>query len=68
VAANVQREITLAQATTWMLTVLGSIAALSWACMLFLFDQEQHAALVGFGGLALIAWAAYHLTDRLHGQ
>jgi hypothetical protein len=61
-----QRELTLGQVMTWMLALVGSAAALYYAFMLFLADNEQRAAIFAAGGLALIVWAAFHLTDRAH--
>jgi hypothetical protein len=51
---------------TWMLALAGSAAALYLASMLFLADREQRAAIFAAGGLALVLWAAFHLTDRPH--
>ncbi|HEY3463215.1 MAG TPA: hypothetical protein VGK62_07195 [Gaiellaceae bacterium] len=59
-----EREVTLAQVLCWLLALVGSLVALYWACLLFLADHEQRAAIVGAGGLALVFWAAFHLTDR----
>ena len=61
---RVQREITITQAMTWMIALAGSVAALFCASMLFLADKEQQAGTFAAGGLALIVWAAFHLTDR----
>jgi hypothetical protein len=61
---DVEREVTLAQVLCWMLALAGSLAALYWAGLLFLADREQQAAIVGAGGLALVLWAAFHLSDR----
>jgi hypothetical protein len=61
-----RREITLVQATSWMLALVGSAAALSWAFLLFFADREQRAATFAVGGLMLAVWAASHLTDRQH--
>ena len=47
-----------------MLALAGSLAALYWACLLFLAGREQEGAIVGAGGLALVLWAAFHLADR----
>jgi hypothetical protein len=47
-----------------MLAFVASIAALSWASLMFLADQEQRATVFAAGGLVLIVWAAFHLTDR----
>jgi hypothetical protein len=60
----VEREVTLTQVLCWLLALAGSLVALYWACLLFLADREQQAAIVGAGGLALVVWAAFHLTDR----
>jgi len=61
-----QREITLAQATSWMIALVGSAAALAWAFLLFFADREQWAAAFAAGGLMLALWAAAHVTDRRH--
>jgi hypothetical protein len=47
-----------------MLTLMGGVAALYWATSLFLADSEQRAGIFASGGLALVLWAANHLTDR----
>jgi hypothetical protein len=60
----VEREVTLAQLLCWLLALAGSLVALYWACLLFLADQEQRAAIVGAAGFALVFWAAFHLTDQ----
>jgi hypothetical protein len=49
-----------------MLALVASVAALSWASLMFLADHEQEAALFAAGGLALILWSVFHLTDRPH--
>jgi hypothetical protein len=59
----VKREITPAQVLTWMLALVVSVAALYWAFRLSLADHEQRAAVFAAGGLGLVVWAAYHLTD-----
>jgi hypothetical protein len=61
-----QREVAVTQVLCWMLSLAGGIAALDWACLLFLADREQLAALFVAGGFALVLWAANHLTDRKH--
>jgi hypothetical protein len=60
----VQREVTLAQLFCWMLALLASITALSWAALMVLADHEEPGALFATGGLALLLWSAFHLTDR----
>jgi hypothetical protein len=62
----VQREVTLAQVLCWMLALLASVAALSCASLMLLADHEQRAVIFAAGGLALILWSAFHLTDRPH--
>jgi hypothetical protein len=62
----VQREVTLTQVLSWMLAMVASVTALSWAALMILADQEQRAAVFAAGGLALITWATFHLTDRQH--
>jgi hypothetical protein len=47
-----------------MIALAGSVAALYIASMLFLADLEQRAAIFAAGGMALLAWAATHLTDH----
>jgi hypothetical protein len=47
-----------------MFALVASLAALSWASLLFLADHEQPAALFAIGGLSLVFWSAFHLTDR----
>ena len=59
-----QREVTLAQVFCWMLVLLASVSALSWASLMFLADHEEQAAIFAAGGLSLIFWSAFHLTDR----
>jgi hypothetical protein len=61
-----RREITVVQATSWMLALVGSAAALSWAFLLLFADQERRAAAVAVGGLTLAVWVAAHLTERQH--
>jgi hypothetical protein len=62
----VQREVTLAQVFCWILALLASVAALSWASLMVLADHDRPAALFAAGGLALLYWSAFHLTDRPH--
>lgn len=59
-----QREITLAQATAWILAFAGAAAALSGAFLLFLADREEPATAFTSGGLALLLWAGFHLTAQ----
>ena len=47
-----------------MLALLASATALSWAALMVLADREEPAALFATGGLALLLWSAFHLTDR----
>jgi hypothetical protein len=61
-----RREITLVQATSWLLALAGSAAALSWAFLLFFADREQRAVTFAAGGLVLAVWTATHVTDRQH--
>jgi hypothetical protein len=61
-----QREVTLGQVLGWMVALAGGVAALYWASMLFFADDEQRAAIFAAGGVALVVWAANHLTDRHH--
>lgn len=61
-----RREITLVQATSWLVALVGSAAAFSWAFLLFFADRDQRAATFAAGGLALAVWAATHVTDRQH--
>ncbi|HEY5693007.1 MAG TPA: hypothetical protein VIR14_00735 [Gaiellaceae bacterium] len=61
-----QREVSLSQVLCWMLALTGGFAALYWASMLFFADREQQAATFAAGGLALVVWSAFHLTDRPH--
>jgi hypothetical protein len=49
-----------------MFALVASIAALSWASLMFLTDHEQPAVLFAAGGVALILWSAFHLADRPH--
>lgn len=63
-----QREVTLAQLFGWMLALLASVAALSWACLMVFADHDQSAAFFAAGGLALLFWSAFHLTDRADGH
>lgn len=63
-APTVQREITLTQLFCWMLALLASVAALVWASMMLLSDHEQPGTIFATGGLALLFWSAFHLTDR----
>jgi hypothetical protein len=64
VLQDVQREVTLTQVFSWILALVASVTALSWASLLFLADHDQPAALFAVGGLALVLWSAFHLTDR----
>jgi hypothetical protein len=59
-----EREVTLAQVFCWILALVASCSALSFASLLFLADHERPAALFAAGGFALILWSAFHLTDR----
>lgn len=59
-----QREVTLTQVMCWMLALVGGVGALSLASLLFLADSEPRAAAFGVGGLALLLWSVFHLTDR----
>jgi hypothetical protein len=59
-----QREVTLAQVFTWMLALVASVSALSWASLMLLADHEEQAAIFGVGALVLISWSVFHLTDR----
>ena len=61
-----RREITLVQATSWMLALAGSAGALAWAFLLFFADIDKRAVVVAAAGLMLALWAAIHLTDRQH--
>lgn len=63
-AALVQREVTLTQIFCWVLALLASFAALSVAFLLLLADHEQRGTIFGVGGVALIVWSVFHLTDR----
>jgi hypothetical protein len=60
----VQREVTLTQLFCWMLALMASVAALFWGTVMVLADHEQPAAIFTTGGLALLFWSAFHLTDR----
>jgi len=60
------REITPAQALLWLLALVGSTTAFSWACLLFFADREQRALTFALCGLALVLWTAVHVTDRRH--
>jgi hypothetical protein len=62
-AAVVQREVTLTQVLCWLLALVASFAAFSWASLMFLADHEQPAAFFASGGLALIVWLVLHLTE-----
>lgn len=59
-----QREVTLTQLLSWMLALVASVAALVFASVLVFADHEQPATIFGTGGLALLFWSAFHLTDR----
>lgn len=59
-----QREVTLTQLLCWMLALVASVAALVFASVLVFADHEQPATIFGTGGLALLFWSAFHLTDR----
>ena len=59
-----QREVTLTQVLCWMVALVASFAALSWAALMYLADDEQRATVFAGGGLVLIAWSVFHLTDR----
>ena len=48
----------------WMVALVASFAALSWAALMYLADDEQRATVFAGGGLVLIAWSVFHLTDR----
>lgn len=60
------RQVAPAQAIVWILALAGSATAFSWALLLFFADREQRAATFTIGGLALVLWAALHLTDYQH--
>jgi hypothetical protein len=60
------REVAPAQAVIWIIALTGSATALYWAFLLFLADREQRATTFALGGLALVIWAAMHVTDRQH--
>jgi Na+-transporting NADH:ubiquinone oxidoreductase subunit NqrF len=60
------REVALGQAIGWILALAGGAAAFSWAFLLFFADREQRAIVFVLGGLALVIWAAVHLTDGRH--
>jgi len=47
-----------------MLALVASVAALVFASVLVFADHEQPAMIFGTGGLALLFWSAFHLTDR----
>jgi hypothetical protein len=64
--ADVRREVTLVQVLSWLLALAGGFAAFYWAFLLFFADREQRAVMFTAGGLALVLWAATHLTDREH--
>jgi hypothetical protein len=59
-----RREITVTQATSWLLSLAVGGASLSLAFLLFLEDREQRALLFALGGLVLTAWTSIRLTDR----
>lgn len=61
-----QREVTLTQVLCWLLALAASYAALSVAALLLLSDHEQRGTMFGVGGVALIVWSVFHLTDRPH--
>jgi hypothetical protein len=65
-AALVQREVTHTQVFCWLLALVASVASLSLASLLLLADHEQRATMFAAGGLALILWSVFHLTDRPH--
>jgi hypothetical protein len=47
-----------------MLALVASVAALVCASVLLFADAEQPATIFAAGGLALLFWSAFHLTDR----
>ena len=59
-----QREVTLTQLLCWMRALVASVAALFCASVLVFADHEQPATIFATGGLALLFWSAFHLTDR----
>jgi hypothetical protein len=59
-----RREITIAQVTSWLLSLVAGGGALSFAMLLFFADREQRAVLFALGGIALTVWTAARLTDR----
>jgi len=60
----VQREITLTQLFCWLLALVASVGALVCASVLVFADHEEPATIFATGGLALLFWSAFHLTDR----
>lgn len=60
---SVQPGVTLTHVFCWLVALVASVAALSWASLMFLSDREQPAALFAAGGLALIPWLAFRVNS-----
>lgn len=59
-----QREVTFTQLFFWLSALLASVAALVCASEMLLADHEEPATIFATGGLTLLLWSAFHLTDR----